>query len=257
MSVSILARDVDHVRTLTFANPPLNFASEALLSAIADALEAADADPHVRAVVLSAGGKTFCAGADLVDPQGVGGQATDGEDPLTRFYAQAVRLFGTVKPIVAAVHGAAVGAGLGLALVADFRVASAGARFAANFTRLGFHPGFGLTHTLPRQIGLRAAHEMMLTGDRYGAEPAFAWGLVDRLADNALAGALALAATIAEGAPLAVQETRATMRAGLQDAVRVALAHEYAEQVKLRKTADYAEGVEAVFTRRTPRFVGA
>lgn len=249
--------DQGHVRTVTFASPPLNYASEAMLAAIADALEAADRDPEVRAVVLASEGRTFCAGADLADPAGVGGAVPDGEeDPLLRFYAQVVRLFSTAKPIVAAVHGAAVGAGLGLALAADFRVASEGARFAANFTRLGFHPGFALSHTLPRLIGAQAAQLMMLTGDRYKVDDALRWGLVDRVADDALAGAQALAATIAEGAPLALIATRATLRPGMRQIVQATLAHEHAEQAKLRVTSDYAEGVAAVFARRAPTFSG-
>src|SRR6202043_3660302 len=102
------------------------------------------------ASVLAAAGKSFCAGADLASPEGVGGSGLAGVSPL---YYQAVRLFAVKKPIVATVQGAAVGAGLGLALVADFRVVAPEARFASNFVKLGFHPGFGITYTLPRLIG--------------------------------------------------------------------------------------------------------
>ena len=133
-----------------------------------------------------------------------------GINPL---YVEAVRLFSAKKPIVAAVQGAAVGAGLGLALVADFRVAAPEARFTANFVKLGFHPGFGITHTLPRLIGEQRAALMCLTGRRIKASEALAWGLVDELAplDELRAAALRLAREIAENAPLAVQSTRATL----------------------------------------------
>ncbi|MGH6970440.1 MAG: enoyl-CoA hydratase/isomerase family protein, partial [Caulobacteraceae bacterium] len=168
-------------------------------------------------------------------------------------------LFSAKKPIVAAVQGAAVGAGLGLALVADFRVGAPEARFASNFVKLGFHPGFGVTHTLPRLIGQQKAALMCLTGRRINGEQALAWGLVDELAPLAelRTAALHLAGELAENAPLAVQSTRATFRAGLAEAVKAQTDHELVEQSWLRKTADFAEGVRAVNERRAGKFVGA
>ena len=170
-----------------------------------------------------------------------------------------MRLFSAKKPIVAAVQGAAVGAGLGLALVADFRVAAPEARFAANFVKLGFHPGFGITYTLPRLIGEQKAALMCLTGRRIKGEEALAWGLVDELVplEELRDAALALAREIAENAPLAVQATRATLRAGLAAAVKAQTDHELIEQTALRKTADFAEGVRAVAERRPGKFIGA
>jgi enoyl-CoA hydratase/carnithine racemase len=159
---------------------------------------------------------------------------------------------------VAAVQGAAVGAGLGLALIADFRVAAPEARFAANFTKLGFHPGFGLTHTLPRLIGQQAAAHMFLTGGRYDASEALRMGLVDEITDqeNLLPTALKLAAEIAENAPLAVRSTRKTLRADLAAAVRKATDNEFAEQQWLMKTDDFKEGVKSVTERRPGDFKG-
>lgn len=244
-----------HVARLVLSNPPQNFATIALLRGIAEALESVDADPQVRAVVLGAEGKAFCAGADLVSPNGFGAQ---GDDPLREFYDQAIRVYATRKPIVAAVQGAAIGAGLGLAVAADFRIVSSEARFSANFTRLGFHPGFGLTYTLPRLIGAQHAAEMFLTGERYKPETVVHWGLVDRVvhADRLMDEAFAFASAIAVNAPLALLATRATLRAGLIDAVRAALAHEHAEQLKLKDSEDFAEGVRAMQERRPGRFVG-
>jgi enoyl-CoA hydratase/carnithine racemase len=244
-----------HVARITFANPPLNFANIALLRAIADALERLDDDPAIRAIVLASEGKSFCAGADLAADNGFGGTT---DDPLREFYDQALRIFAAKKPIVAAVQGAAIGAGLGLAVAADFRVASHEARFAANFVKLGFHPGFGLTCTLPRLIGDQRATTMMLTGDRYKAEEVAAWGLVDRLADASglVHAAHAFASDIAANAPLSLLATRETIRMGLLDQVRAALVREHAEQMKLRPTEDHAEGVRAVTERRPGNFVG-
>ena len=244
-----------HVATVTIDRPPNNHVSVELMSDLADALESLDNSNNCRAVVLASAGKAFCAGADLVAPDGIAGKGMGGINAL---YDQAVRLFSVETPIIAAVQGAAVGAGLGLALVADFRVAAPEARFAANFVKLGFHPGFGLTHTLPRLIGQQRANLMFLTGRRVKAEEALGWGLVDEVVPlaNLLASAQALAAEIAENAPLAVLATRKTLRQGLAEAVRAQTHHEHAEQTILRATEDFAEGVRAVQERRAGRFTG-
>ena len=245
-----------HVALLQIDRPPNNFVSVELMRDLADALEDVDAARELRVSVLSSAGKAFCAGADLVSSDGVGGQGMSGINPL---YAQAVRLFSAKKPIVAAIQGASVGAGLGLALVADFRVAAPEARFVANFVKLGFHPGFGITHTLPRVVGLQRAQMMCLTGRRIKAEEALGWGLVDEMVplDELAGAALALAKEIAENAPLAVEATRATLRQGLAAAVKSQTDHELKEQTWLRATADFAEGVRSVTERRTGVFVGA
>lgn len=245
-----------HVATLEFARPPNNHVSVELMRDLADALADLDGLTECRAVVLASAGKVFCGGADLTSPAGVGGAGMAGVNPL---YVEAVRLFSNTKPIVAAIQGAAVGAGLGLALVADFRVVAPEARFAANFVKLGFHPGFGLSHTLPRLIGTQKAANILLTGRRVPGEEALAIGLADQIApiEELRAAAQRLAAEIAENAPLAVQSTRATLRAGLSQAVKAATDHEFVEQSRLRKTEDFAEGVRAVAERRPGKFVGA
>jgi enoyl-CoA hydratase/carnithine racemase len=244
-----------YVAVLTIDRAPHNHVSVELMRDLADALEAIDGERELRAVVLQAAGKNFCAGADLVSPEGVGGQGMDGINPL---YTQAVRLFSAEKPIVAAVQGAAVGAGLGLALVADFRVASPDARFTANFVKLGFHPGFGITYTLPRLIGPTRAELMCLTGRRVKAEDGLAWGLVDEVAplEDLRAAALRLAAEIAENAPLALVSTRKTLRGDLAAAVRAQTDIEFREQSILRATEDFKEGVRSVAERRAGNFRG-
>jgi enoyl-CoA hydratase/carnithine racemase len=252
----VSTRTDGQVAFLEIDRPPSNFVSVELMRDLADALEDVDARGDLRASVLAAAGKAFCAGADLASPTGIGGSGMSGINPL---YEQAVRLFSTRKPIVAAIQGAAVGAGLGLALVADFRVVAPEARFSANFVKLGFHPGFGITHTLPRVIGAQRAHLMCLTGRRIKGEDALAWGLADQMVElGALRdAALALAREIAENAPLAVVATRATLRADLAQAVRRQTDHELVEQTWLRATADFAEGVRSVNERRPGVFTGA
>jgi enoyl-CoA hydratase/carnithine racemase len=171
-------------------------------------------------------------------------------------YIEGNRLFRTKKAIVAAVHGAAVGGGLGLAMVADFRVTCPEARFCANFTRLGFHPGFGLTVTLPAVIGPTKAAMMFYTSRRVPGDEAQAMGLADLLVpqDQVRTAALSFAAEIAENSPLGLIATRATMRGDLADRVRAATEHELVEQTRLRKTDDFKEGVKAMAERLVPIF---
>jgi len=257
MTQTVSVRRANHVAELEFSNPPNNHANVDLLSSIADALELLDAEADIRAVVLVSSGRAFCAGADLATREG-GGIGGKGTDPMWEFYEQALRLFATSTPIVAAIQGAAVGAGLGLAVAADFRVASPEARFVANFTKLGYHPGFGLTHTLPRLIGPQRAALMFMTAERFKPDEVLPWGLVDRIApaDALRAAAHALAMEIAVNAPLALSATRQTLRADLQQSVRAALVREHAEQAVLGKTEDFAEGIRAVTERRAGQFKG-
>ena len=251
-----------HVVLVEIRRPPNNFFDIALIKEIASAFEALDADADCRALVLAAQGKAFCAGANFGDGGTLdrdGSALLSGPTPgAAHLYIEGNRLFRTKKPIVAAVHGAAVGGGLGLAMVADFRVTCPEARFCANFTRLGFHPGFGLTVTLPAVIGPTKAALMFYTSRRVRGDEAHAMGLADVLVPQheVRAAALALAAEIAENSPLGLIATRATMRGNLADRVREATDRELAEQTRLRKTDDFKEGVKATAERRLPIFTG-
>jgi len=251
----------DHVAVVEIQRPPHNFFNQQLITSIADAFEALDADGDCRALVLAAAGKSFCAGADFntIDPNAGSGDSEGGE-PLSpqHLYKQAVRLFSSAKPIVGAIQGAAIGGGLGLALVPDFRVTCPEARFSANFTALGFHPGFGLTETLPALIGQQNAAFMFYTSRRVKGDEAVQMGLADRLVaqDQVRAKAIEMAAEMAVTAPLGVMATRATLRAGLPGRIAAATDHELAQQEDLRETDDFAEGVKAVSERRAPNFQG-
>ncbi|MDP3173060.1 MAG: enoyl-CoA hydratase/isomerase family protein [Phenylobacterium sp.] len=246
-----------HVALLEMQRPPLNFFDLQLITDIADALEVIDADPEIRSVVLAAQGKAFCAGADFSSGENeLGGQQPP---PPVHLYVEATRIFGNKKPIVAAVHGAAIGGGFGLAMAADFRVTCPEARFSANFTRLGFHPGFGLTVTLPEAIGKTNAELMFYTSRRVTGEQALAMGLASALvpADQVRSAALALAREIAECSPLGLLSTRKTMRGNLAQRVKAATDHELIEQEWLRKTQDFSEGVRSTADRRAANFIGA
>jgi enoyl-CoA hydratase/carnithine racemase len=252
----------DFVATVEINRPPHNFFDYELIRQLADVFEALDENDDCRALVLCANGKSFCAGANFGDGSGV---KSDGsvEGAVNRsgaghLYMEAVRLFSSKKPVVGAIQGAAIGGGFGLSLVPDFRVAAPEARFAANFTRLGFHPGFGLTATLPMLIGPTKAALMFYTSRRIKGDEALEMGLVDQVVplDQVRQAAWDLAREIAINAPLALVSTRATMRKGLADKVRAATEHELEEQTWLRKTADFKEGIAATSDRRIPNFQG-
>jgi 2-(1,2-epoxy-1,2-dihydrophenyl)acetyl-CoA isomerase len=242
----------DHVATLEINRPPSNYFSLSLIAQIADACDELAASADCRAVVLCSAGRVFCAGADFS-----AGPQLAGQDGL-HLYDVAARLFEQPLPIVAAVQGAAIGGGLGLAMAADFRVASPHARFAANFALLGIHQGFALSVTLPAAIGRQAALELLYTGRRVAGEEAVALGLADELAgpDNVRDQAHALASRIAAAAPLAIRSIRATMRGPLAEQARAAMARERAEQERLMQTADWREGLAAVRDRRPAHFTG-
>ena len=243
-----------HVGIAEICRPPHNYFDIPLIRDLASAFEAFDADPDCRCILLAATGRNFCAGADFSAPA----RDTVGDSAGGHLYQQAVRLFRCATPVVAAVQGAAVGGGLGLALVADFRVAAPESRFTANFNRLGFHPGFGLSVTLPRVVGAQQAALLFYTGRRIGGEAAHAIGLADVLVPQAelRAAAQALAEEIAQSAPLAVAATRRTLRRGLADAVAAITDHELAEQQAQFATEDFREGVKAMAERRPPHFRG-
>lgn len=244
-----------HVATVVIDRAPHNHVNARLVGALADVFEEIARDDAIRAIVLATEGKVFCGGADLTGDKPLADESGESETPA--LYRNAVRLFAAPKPVVVAVQGAAVGAGLGLALVGDFRVAAPEARFSANFVTLGFHAGFGITHTLPRVVGEQHASLMLLTGRRVKAQDALRYGLVDEIAplDGLRAAAQRLAAEIAANAPLAVEATRATLRGDLAEAIRARTEHERAEQDRLMQTADFREGIKAVGERRAGDFV--
>lgn len=240
----------DNVGWVEIRRGPNNFFSHDLVAELGDAYERCDADDACRVIVLCSEGRHFCAGADFSDPRRADFSTMD-------LYRQARRLVANRKPVIAAVQGAAIGGGLGLACSADFRVGCPQSRLSANFARLGFHQGFGLTVTLPRIVGQQQAAELLYTGRRLDGAAALAIGLVDRLASDASTirdVAAELATEIALSAPLAVESIRATMRADLVAGFGAATEHEAAEQERLRATEDFAEGVRATAAREPGNF---
>ena len=249
---------VGPVAVVTLRRPPHNLLTEPVLGRVADALEALSG--RAGAAVLCSEGRSFCAGADFRSPDAPDPTAGDSFERRTAaFYRQAVRVFSAPIPLVAAVHGPAVGAGFGLALACDLRVLGARAWFQANFVRLGIHPGFALSLTLPRAVGPGRAAELLLTGRRVGAEEALRVGLAEQVVveGEERHAALVMAEEVAAGAPLAVSATRSTLRAGLAEEAARAMEHELAQQSALAGTADAREGVAAMLEGRRPGFSGA
>ena len=241
-----------HLAYVEINRPPNNFFDANLIQQIADAYESLDEEDECRVILLKSEGKNFCAGANFGQDEDM----LDKSVPYKKLYAQAVRLFRTRKPVIAIVQGAAIGGGLGLALSADFRVACHEARFAANFAKLGFHPGFGSSITLPRVVGVQKAMDMLFTARRVTGEEAFKIGLADKFCskEKITEEAEQLAMEIASSAPMAVESIRSTLRGNLADQIEQIVDWELSEQVRLQKTEDFKTGIAASLSRETPQF---
>lgn len=259
---------IGFVTIVEIRRPPHNFLDSALVSDLAIAFEQLDADPGCRAVVLAAAGTSFCAGGNFAgqapdaesfsgSPSGAIDEDTHGIVDAGSLYETALRLFAINTPVVAAVHGSAIGGGLGLALTADFRVTCPTARWSANFSRLGFHPGFALSITLPELVGTPHARRLLYTGARINGDEAVEIGLADECvaADAVRTRSIEFASEIASGAPLAIQAIKSTLNRGRADLLRRAVEHELAEQVRLLATSDAREGIAAYAARRPPEFL--
>ncbi len=204
----VLYEVTDRVALVTVNDPRRrNAVTDAMSAQLSDAVARAESDPGVHAVVIAGAGRAFCAGADL---SALGGAARDG---LERIYAGFMAVGRCALPTVAAVHGAAVGAGLNLALAADVRIAGPEAVFDPRFQKLGIHPGGGATWMLQRAVGPQVARAALLFGMSFDAESAVRHGLALRVADDPLAAALELAAGPAGAPREVIVATKASMRA--------------------------------------------
>jgi enoyl-CoA hydratase len=198
----------DRVALVTVNDPDRrNAVTDAMSAQLRTAVESAEADPGVHAVVITGAGRAFCAGADL---SALGAAAEDG---LLRIYDGFMAVANCTLPTIAAVNGPAVGAGLNLALAADVRIAGPGAMFDPRFQRLGIHPGGGATWMLQRGVGPQVARAALLFGMSFDADNAVAHGLALTKADDAVAAALELAGGPAAAPRQVVLATKASMRA--------------------------------------------
>ena len=244
-----------------------NAMTEAMGRALASAVAELAADPGLRAVVLTGAGAAFSAGGDLdmIEERSRSGRERPGADERARnraFMRDFYGLFLSVRelpcPSLAAIQGAAIGAGLAVALACDLRVAARDARLGANFVRLGIHPGMGSSWTLPRLVGAAHACDLLLTGRLIDGAEAERIGLVNQSVerDSVLPRALAWADEIAACAPLAVRGAKRALARALDVSLEQQLDFEAEQQALCYETADLAEGLLAARERRAPRFAG-
>jgi len=208
MSDRVVVQVENHIALITVNDPERRNAVTAEISAgMRAAVDAAEANTDVHALIVTGAGKAFCAGADLTAL----GDAT--EDGLRTIYDGFLAVANCALPTIAAVNGAAVGAGLNLALAADVRIAGPAALFDPRFQKLGIHPGGGATWMLQRAVGVQAARASLLFGVRFDAEAAVRYGLALDVADDPVAAAKELAAGPAGAPRQVVLATKASMRA--------------------------------------------
>jgi 2-(1,2-epoxy-1,2-dihydrophenyl)acetyl-CoA isomerase len=236
----------------------LNALDRALVSALGDALGRVTADPGVRAIVLTGEGGAFCSGADLKEAlRDLDGGASLAER-LAAFQRNVRLITSATQPVIAAVDGAAVGFGADLALACDLRLLSERAYFEEKFVGIGLMPDGGGTFHLPRLLGLGRALELLLLGERLTAGRAVELGLGLRVVPpgELVVQALALAARLAEGPPLALARIKQATRASLVGDLDAALEREASGQAELLASADLREGILAFKEKRKPRFGG-
>src|SRR5258705_846589 len=255
----------DHVVTLTMNEPerrnPLTGNS-----AVPDFLAAIDRihnDPSVRSVVLTGAGTAFSSGGDIRDMERQASGEVSGMQ-IRQEYRRGIQklplaLFNLEVPIIAAVNGAAIGAGLDLACMCDIRIASDRAKFAESFVKLGIIPGDGGAWLLPRVVGYSKACEMAFTGDMLSAAEALGCGLVSKVVPDAglIAEARKLAERIAANPPHAVRMTKRLIREGQHVQLATLLELSAAMQSLAHATADHKEAVAAFVEKRKPEFGGA
>ncbi|MFC0432376.1 enoyl-CoA hydratase/isomerase family protein [Kutzneria buriramensis] len=229
---------------------------EALLAAVRRAAD----DESVRAVVLTGSGKAFCAGQDLAEhASALRADAATALDTVGDHYNPIVSaLAGMRKPVLAAVNGTCVGAGLGLALACDLRIAAESAKFATAFTGIGLTCDSGLSATLARAVGAARASELVLLGQPFTAAQALEWGVVGRVVPDASFAdeVRTLASKLANGPTVAYAEAKAALAASFQPPLADVLAAEAAAQTRLGLTADHQGAVESFLAKRPVEFHG-
>jgi len=249
--------EADGVATITLHSAGLSSRSRAELTA---AFQDVAADDSVRAVILTGSGRAFCVGQDLAehvsalraDPARALDVVADSYNPMV------LALAAVQVPVVAGVNGACVGAGLGLALAADIRVAAAGARLGTAFTGIGLASDSALASRLVACLGVSRATELLLFPEPFSAETALQWGLVHRVADpgQVLPEALALASRLAQGPTAAYRAVKMILASAATSSLDQTLALEARLQSALGQTEDHRAAVEAFLAKRPPSFVG-
>jgi enoyl-CoA hydratase/carnithine racemase len=252
-----------HVGVLTLDRPDnRNSMTAELLEAFTRASATVRGDGQARCVVVTGSGACFSAGADFKSTGAQGAaEADDLRAPNERSFAMYepfLSLLDLAVPVVGALNGHAIGGGFGLALMCDLRIGAVGAKYGANFVRLGLGPGMAISYLLPRLIGVARASELLFTGALVDGTEAARLGFLNRAvpADEVLPAAMALANAIAANAPLAVRATKRAIQRGLDLHVRDAARLEAFAQAETVATADAREGIAALLAKRDPEFTG-
>lgn len=259
---AVLYTCTDGVAEVTLNRPEnRNSMTEDVFLGLQAAFERIHADASLRCVIITGRGRSFCAGADFKSGVQRGGEGTEALAPHERSMAMYEPFLGVLEievPVIAAMQGHAVGGGLGLAIVCDLRVANEEARYGANFTRLGLHPGMATTYILPRLVGLPRAAEWLFTGRLMSGAEAAEAGLANYACpgDAVLEKARELAREIASAAPLAVRWTKKSLYRGIDWDPRTAAEFEAHAQSRTLETADAKEGIRALLEKRDPVFEG-
>ncbi|MDE3090046.1 MAG: enoyl-CoA hydratase/isomerase family protein [Chloroflexota bacterium] len=259
---TILYDKSDGVATITLNRPDKSNAfDEAMSAEFIDALKAIERDAEVRAVVITGAGKNFCAGQDLgamLDRYKVPGGVSYGAHLRKTFNVIVARIRAIEKPFIAAVNGAAAGAGLGLVCACDLRHASDAARFRTAFVGIALAPDSAISFLLPRVVGLGRAMEMALTNELVDAPTALQYGLVNRVfkADELLPMTHAFAAKLAQAPTKAIGLTKRAFNRGFDVDLETALENEANLQEIAGRTADHMEGVQAFIEKRAAQFKG-
>jgi enoyl-CoA hydratase len=261
----LLERDAD-VAIVTFNDPTRrNAMTEAMGRAIADQVNSLVRDDCLRAAVLTGAGRVFSAGGDLalIEAMARKGSSSPGAETrreisefMRRFYDLYLSVRDLPCPTIAALNGAAIGAGLCIALACDSRIAARDAKLGLNFTRLGIHPGMGATWNLPRLVGPAHAAELLFTGRILDGAAAERIGLVNRAVDGdaVLPEALEMARAMACSAPIAVRGTKRALARSLDSDLAGQLDFEAHQQSLCFESTDLLEGLAAARTKRPPRF---
>lgn len=257
----LLEANHDGIATLVMNRPDrLNALNNELATALNDALGRIAEDDTVRVVVITGAGRAFCAGGDLA-ALGKGRQtgATHELEPLLRAGMQMVLKMRTMpQPVIAAVNGAAAGAGMNVALAADIRIATEEATFGQNFAKVGLFPDYGGTFFLPQLVGPSKAAELFYTGDMMDAKTALALGIVNQIvpAPQFEAAVKILTQKIAQGPSLPIRAAKKALFASQEKELSQALDNEVREQIRCYLSDDSNEGIRAFFEKRPPKFQG-
>lgn len=263
-SDEVLYSVADNIATITLNRPErMNTISREMLTQLSALFLRADADPNVRVVVLTAAGRMFCAGLDMVSAtQGKGiGSANDANRSRTTLdmkTAQPIVMFNMEKPTICLLNGAAAGYGMDIALNCDIRIMAESAKFAAAFVKRGVVPESGGTWFLPRMIGWAKAAELIFTGRTLSARESLDMGLTNEVVADAdlQSRGRAVATEIAANAPLAVQASKRMMRAGLSENFGEHVHHVFLQLLPLFRTEDFREGMASFLEKRPADFKG-